>query len=211
MKIGIISYGIGNIGSVIGSLNNLNVSYQIIEKESQFDNIDKLILPGIGNFKKCKQILDDKNFTSKILEKVLNEKIPILGICLGMQLLTTLGTEGSDKVNAVSSGLKLIEGKVINLKSLGSKLILPHVGWNNIKIKKVSPIIKDIPNNTDFYFVHSYAYSNINEDHIIAVASYGIDFPVIIQNEHIWGTQFHPEKSSKAGKKIIQNFVDYQC
>ena len=107
MKIGIISYGIGNIGSH-GSLNNIGVNYQIIEEEIQFDD-DKLILPGIGSFKKCKEILDEKNFTKQILDKVI-EKIPILGICLGMQLLAYLGAEGS--INGFSKGLNLIEVKL---------------------------------------------------------------------------------------------------
>ena len=207
MKIGIISYGIGNIGSVIGSLNNIGVNYQIIEEEMQFDDVDKLILPGIGSFKKCKEILDEKNFTKQILDKVIKEKIPILGICLGMQLLAYLGAEGS--INSFSKGLNLIEGKVANLKNLGSTLILPHIGWNNIKIKNNSPIIKNIPDDTDFYFVHSFAYNDINKKYIIAEANYGTSFPVIIQKKHIWGTQFHPEKSSKAGLEIIKNFINY--
>ena len=207
MIIGIISYGIGNIGSVVGSLNNLGINYQIIEEEMQFDHIDKLILPGIGSFKKCEEILDKKKFTKKIIEKVTVEKIPILGICLGMQLLASLGAEGN--INGFSKGLKLIEGKVENLKKLGSNFILPHIGWNNIKIKKNSPIIKNIPNDTDFYFVHSFAYNDIDQKYIIAETSYGIHFPVIIQKKHIWGTQFHPEKSSKAGLETIKNFISY--
>jgi len=207
MKVGIISYGIGNIGSIVGSINNLGINYQIIEEEKQFNNIEKLILPGIGSFKKCKEILDEKKFTKKIIEKVTIEKIPILGICLGMQLLAHLGEEGN--INGFSQGLKLIEGKVENLKKIGSTLVLPHIGWNNIKIKNNSPIIKNIPDDTDFYFVHSYAYNNIKENYIIAETIYGISFPVIIQKEHIWGTQFHPEKSSKAGLEIIKNFISY--
>ena len=207
MKVGIISYGVGNIGSVIGSINNLAIEYQIIKEEKEFDQIDKLILPGIGNFKKCKEILDKKNFTKIIREKVSKHKIPILGICLGMQLLAYLGTEGNK--NNFSEGLKLIQGEVVNLKKLGSKSILPHIGWNNIKIKNTSPIIKNIPDNTDFYFVHSYAYSNIKKEYIIAETNYGINFPVIIQNKNVWGTQFHPEKSSKAGQEILKNFINY--
>ena len=207
MKVGIISYGIGNIGSVVGSLNNLGVRHQIIKEEKEFDQIDKLILPGIGNFKKCKEILDKKNFTKIIREKVSKHKTPILGICLGMQLLAYLGTEGNE--NNFSEGLKLIRGEVVNLKKLGSKSILPHIGWNNIKIKNNSPIIKNIPDNTDFYFVHSYAYSNIKKEYIIAETNYGINFPVIIQNKNVWGTQFHPEKSSNAGQEILKNFINY--
>ena len=208
MKIGIINYGIGNINSVVGALNNLGADYIVIEKQNEFDLIDKLILPGIGNFTKCKNILDEKNFTSIIREKVLTEFIPILGICLGMQLLASEGSEGSN--NNFVAGLNLIKGKVISLRELGSKLVLPHIGWNNIYIKKKSPIIKNIPEDTDFYFVHNYAYTKIDKKSILAEASYGIKFPAIINNKNIWGTQFHPEKSSKAGMEIIKNFVNIE-
>ncbi len=205
MKVGIINYGIGNISSVAGSLNNIGVEHIIIKRENEFDLVDKLILPGIGNFKKCKEILDNKNFSSKIKEKVLKDKIPILGICLGMQLLASWGNEGSNE--SFVEGLDLIDGKVVSLKDLGSNLVLPHIGWNNIKIKNQSNLIKNIPMNTDFYFVHSYAYTQIEEKNIIAVASYGVEFPALINYKNIWGAQFHPEKSSRAGLEIIKNFI----
>ena len=121
-----------------------------------------------------------------------------------MQLLASSGTEGNNKL---SEGLNLINGKVINLKELGSNLVLPHIGWNNILIKNRSPILKNIPDNTDFYFVHNYAYTELSKVNIIAEASYGINFPVLINNKNVWGTQFHPEKSSKAGVEIIKNFI----
>lgn len=205
MNIGIINYGISNINSVIGAIKNLGFEHLIIESINDFDRVNKLILPGIGNFKKCKEILDYKSYTSKIRQKVLIEKTPILGICLGMQLLANFGSEGSQ--NCLAEGLNLIEGKVINLKELGSKLVLPHIGWNNVIINKKSQILHNVPNNTDFYFVHSYAYSSINKNYIIAEANHGINFPAIINHDHIWGTQFHPEKSSKAGLEIIKNFI----
>ncbi|OUU24641.1 MAG: imidazole glycerol phosphate synthase subunit HisH [Candidatus Endolissoclinum sp. TMED37] len=205
MNIGIINYGISNINSVIGAIKNLGFEHLIIESINDFDRVNKLILPGIGNFKKCKEILDYKSYTSKIRQKVLIEKTPILGICLGMQLLANFGSEGSQ--NCLAEGLNLIEGKVINLKELGSNLVLPHIGWNNVIINKKSQILHNVPNNTDFYFVHSYAYSSINKNYIIAEANHGINFPAIINHNHIWGTQFHPEKSSKAGLEIIKNFI----
>ena len=206
MNIGIINYGVGNINSVVGAIKNLGYKYQVIEKVAEFDQTDKLILPGIGNFKKCIETLNLKGFSKKIKEKVSKDKIPILGICLGMQLLASGGTEGNN--STLSKGLNLIEGKVINLKELGTKSVLPHVGWNNIRIKNSSNILKGIPNNTDFYFVHNFAYHSINDEYIIAETNYDINFPAIIKKKHIWGTQFHPEKSSKWGLKIIKNFLE---
>ena len=210
MIIGIINYGVGNIGSVIGSINNLGFQYKVIENESEFDAVDRLILPGVGNFKKCKKILDSKNFTSRIKKKVLKDKMPILGICLGMQLLASYGTEGS-KDNDFSEGLNLISGNIVSLKRLGSNLVLPHIGWNNIKIKQDNSLIENIPDNTDFYFVHSYAFSNVKENYVIAEASYGVSFPVIVNHKNVWGTQFHPEKSSAAGLEIIKKFISIKC
>ena len=118
-----------------------------------------------------------------------------------MQLLAYLGSEGNNE--GFSEGLKLIKGNVENLKKLGSKSILPHIGWNSVKIQKPAPIVKNIPNNTDFYFVHSYAFTNIKKEYVIAETNYGIDFPVIIQYQNVLGTQFHPEKSSKAVVKKL--------
>ena len=206
MNVGIINYGIGNINSVAGAIKNLGYKYQVIEKVTEFDQIDKLILPGIGNFKKSIEILELKGFSKKIKEKVSKKKIPILGICLGMQLLASWGAEGSDAT--LLKGLNLIEGKVINLKELGTNSVLPHVGWNSIRIKNNSNILKGIPNNTDFFFVHSFAYHSINDKYVIAETNYDINFPAVITKEHIWATQFHPEKSSKAGLIIIKNFLE---
>ena len=189
MVIGIINYGVGNIGSVIGSINNLGFKYKVIENAEEFDRVD------------------EKNFSQRIKEKVLVEEVPILGICLGMQLLASFGAEGNDD-NSFSEGLDLISGNIINLKQLGSNLVLPHVGWNNISINKQTNLIKNIPDNTDFYFVHSYAFSNINQEYIVAEACYGVSFPVVVNYKNVWGTQFHPEKSSVAGLEIIKNFIN---
>ena len=124
-----------------------------------------------------------------------------------MQLLASKGTEGCIDNNTFE-GLNLIKGKIVNLKKLGSKMILPHIGWNNVQMRKNSNITKNIPDETDFYFVHTYAYTDISEDCIIGYCKHGVKFPVIINNKNVWGTQFHPEKSSKAGLKIIENFIN---
>ena len=210
MKIAIIDYGVGNLGSVFRSLEELKVNPVLIDNPNELYSSDGIILPGVGNFSKCAKILEDNGWFSAIIDEVKKKKKPILGICLGMQLLASTGMEGSsDKFRKGSRGLGLIPGSVINLKDMGCNLNVPHIGWNEVKYtKKSEGMFKEISENTDFYFVHSYAFNPENPDHITAKTEYGISVVAAVRNNHIWGTQFHPEKSSKAGFKLLQNFIN---
>ena len=207
MKVGIINYGIGNLGSVYRALEDLNVRPYFIKDPQDIINCDALILPGVGNFTKCKLLLDSNEWTSYIKESVLIKRRYILGICLGMQLLADYGYEGIINNNSPTPGLGLIEGKVVKMTSLGCKEKVPHMGWNSIKGITKSKILKEIPDGTDFYFVHSYLSDVKNKSDIIAKTDYSISIPSIIGKENIFGTQFHPEKSSKAGLQILHNFI----
>ena len=207
MNVGIINYGVGNLGSVYRALENLYVDPLLITNPVDVENCDSLILPGVGNFKECKNILDSKGWTTQIKETVLVKKKPILGICLGMQLLADYGYEGILDNNSPTPGLGLISGEVVKMKSFGCKERVPHMGWNSIKITQKSKIVDDIIDDTDFYFVHSYFFSVKNESDIHAFTDYSIIFPAIVGKDNIWGTQFHPEKSSKAGFKVLNNFI----
>ena len=209
MAVGIVNSGFANIGSLIGTIKSLNFNYKIVETIKDFIDVNSIILPGVGNFKECKKHLDDKGFSEQLVKEVKDNKKPLLGICIGMQLLGSRGFEGSLESDAVK-GLNLIEGEIVSLRKLNCKEKLPHIGWNNLNCVKEDILTKGIENNTDFYFVHSYAFSKINKNEIIAKTSYGIDFPVVIRNGLVWGTQFHPEKSSKYGKQILKNFLEFK-
>ncbi len=210
MKIGIIKYGLGNIGSVYQALKNLNASVEVVDDPININKMDKLIFPGVGNFTRSKVILDNFGWTQEILNATLIYKKPILGICLGMQLLAECGYEGlleGDK--SMKNGLSLISGEVVNLKDLGCKERIPHMGWNTVKWDNSNDLLMGIPNAIDFYFVHSYAFVPKNKNEIIATTDYSLPITAIVNKDNIWGTQFHPEKSSKAGLKILQNFINY--
>lgn len=200
--IGIINFGLGNIGSIINALNKINEKCFLINGISDFQKAEKLILPGVGSFKMGMKMLGERGFDNQIRKTVIHDKKPILGICLGMQLFAT-----SSEEDGLNPGLNLIKAEVKKVKYLNG-FSIPHVGWNKIKQEKKNPIFNDIPDNTDFYFVHSYAFSNINQEYIVAEACYGVSFPVVVNYKNVWGTQFHPEKSSVAGLEIIKNFIN---
>ena len=203
MEIGIIKYGLGNIGSVYQALKNINASPVIVNDPLEIKNIDKLILPGVGNFTRSKRILDKNGWTEEILNATLNLKKPILGICLGMQLFASESEEFG-----YSKGLGIIKGKIKFLKNLNCKNKVPHIGWNSIRIKKKHPFLDKVENDTDFYFVNSYVFLPEEEKLIIAETKYDIEFCSVIAKENVFGVQFHPEKSSKAGRKLLENFLN---
>ena len=210
MKVAIIDYGVGNLGSVARSLEKLNTTPLLVDDPSNLHIGDRLILPGVGNFTDCATILNEKNWTQAIIKEVTQNGKPLLGICLGMQLLASYGTEGSTEEDYKGTkGLGLIPGSVKSLKELGCSLRIPHVGWNEAIIKSsTSGLFNGIPNHTDFYFVHSYAFTPSDAEHTIATCDYDISIVAAVRHKNIWGTQFHPEKSSRAGFKLLQNFIN---
>ena len=162
-----------------------------------------MILPGVGSFKVAMNLLNQGGWVKKIKSNVLENKKPIFGICLGMQLLADTSEEFG-----ITEGLKMIPGEVKNLKNLGCKLKIPQIGWNNVTIKNKHEYFKDVKNDMDFYFVNSYVFLPKNQKNIIGLTNYDLDFCSVIANENIFGTQFHPEKSSKSGLKILSNFLN---
>lgn len=199
----IINFGLSNIGSIKRALDLIKADCIIIDEPEQLDGASHIILPGVGSFADGMKHLHAKGWIDPIRNAVLKDNIPILGICLGMQLFASRGTEGG-----YTEGLDLIPGEVISLSSMGCKKRIPHVGWNDISyIKKDCSLLSEIPEGTDFYFIHSYNIKPDSHDHIIALTNYDIPIVAVVENCNIWGTQFHPEKSSKAGIKILRNFV----
>lgn len=198
--IGIINYGVGNLRSVKNSLDFLSIPNATTDKPEEISSFDKIILPGVGAFGAAIEKLNNSGFAEEI-KKFANQNKPILGICLGMQLLFDESRE-----HGYHKGLGLIRGKVLPFEEKIENLPLPQIGWNGIIKEGASPILENIENNSCFYFIHSFYCKP--EDSTIAVASanYGIKFAAVIHKNNILGCQFHPEKSQSAGLQILKNF-----
>lgn len=202
--IAIVDYGMGNLGSIQNMLAMVGAQSVITRDVELIRASDKLILPGVGAFDNAMRNLDDFGLIPLLNDKVLNQKVPVLCICLGMQLLTRKSEEG------VLPGLGWIDADTIRFKFNGeaSVLKIPHMGWNTIEIKKKSFVMDNMYENPRFYFVHSYHVRCNDESAILATSSYGITFHAAVIKENIVGTQFHPEKSHKFGMKLLRNFVE---
>lgn len=196
----IVDYGMGNLGSVLNMLKKLNQNAVISSDIALIKSAQKLILPGVGNFQKAMQNLSDLNLISILNQKVLVEKTPLLGICLGMQLLTKRSDEGN------VFGLGWIDAETIkfNFNNYPS-LKTPHMGWNNVDFKGDNLISEGIENSR-FYFVHSYFVKCSNISNVLSTTIYGLEFHSGIFSDNIYGVQFHPEKSHKFGFKLLANF-----
>ena len=201
--IAIINYGLGNVKAIYNVYKNLNVDVIIANKNEDLRNIDKIILPGVGSFDYAMNCLNDSNMLDRIMELVLINKIKILGICVGMQMFSESSEEGLGK------GLGWIKSKVKKIPSIRSekKNSLPHMGWNNISDIKKNKLFKNLDEESSFYFLHSFYFNAENEADVIAFTDYGISFPSAVNLENIYGVQFHPEKSSNQGLKLINSFL----
>ena len=199
----IIDYGASNLGSIYQAIDKLGFSAKIISNPKSLNGVDKIVLPGVGNFSQASFEMKSKGWFDELKEHVLIKKKYILGICLGMQMFASKGEEGKQ-----SEGLKFLEGTVKHLRDIGCENPIPHVGWNDTQITKVENLFKGIPNGIDFYFVHSYCFVPSNNKCISSVVNYDQEFVASVEYENIFGTQFHPEKSSKAGIRILQNFLE---
>jgi imidazole glycerol-phosphate synthase subunit HisH len=209
ISVGILDYGSGNIGSVFRALHELHARPVLIKNPGEIKRFDRLILPGVGNFLDCANLLAKGGWRDALREEVLVNKRGLLGICVGMQLLANFSMEGSETTDSDGAqGLGLIPGKVIHLRDCGCVERVPHMGWNSIKLSaEHSHLLLDIPDETDFYFAHSYTFITCHTEDVIATAHHGIPFTAAVHRDNVWGTQFHPEKSSKAGFQLLDNFV----
>ena len=204
MKVLIIDYGMGNVGSVKRAVEECGVGNVVISHEhNDFADCTHAILPGVGAFPDAMANLKAKGLVSKINQLALEDKVPLLGICLGMQLLATRGTEVSDQ-----EGLNLIPGVVSPLVPVNNERI-PHVGWNELYFEQpLDSAIEGIKNRSDFYFVHSYHLQPDNPEHILTRTPYAGSFVSMVRSNNIIGAQFHPEKSSTTGFQLLRNFLN---
>jgi len=211
MSIAVIDYGSGNLKSAAKALevaaDNISLNSKIIVtsdpkiiKESK-----KIILPGQGSFRDCYLgIKKIPGLEDALNEFVLNKKKPIFGICVGMQLFAKLGYESEE-----TKGFGWINGEVRKINSINKTLKLPHMGWNEVKLKKDFKFFSNIENNSHMYFIHSYEFITKKKEYIVATVNYGNSIIAAVEKENIFGTQFHPEKSQKNGLLILENFLKW--
>ena len=206
MNVTIVDYKSGNISSVINSFKEVaqdKVKIEVTSDVSKIKLSDKVVLPGQGSFKSCVDALKSINgLVDSLNDFVMINKKPLLGICVGLQMFADVGYEETE-----TKGLGWISGKVTKINNQNGKYKLPHIGWNQINILKESKIFKDIKDNSHMYFVHSYEFTPVDKNFIIATTDYSSNHVCAVEKENIFGTQFHPEKSDKMGLKIINNFI----
>lgn len=199
VKIAIVDYGIGNLRSIKTSLEAVGAEIIITNERDGMVNADAIVLPGVGAFEGALKNLET---VSDIILDQVEESKPLLGICLGLQLLFTASTEGG-----FHKGLDIFKGKVVKF-SLGVKI--PHMGWNTLKILKPdNPLVREVPDESYVYFVHSYYGAAECEEDVISKTHYGLDFPSALSSNNVLATQFHPEKSGEIGLQILKNFVEF--
>jgi len=196
VKVAIFDYGAGNIFSLKTSLEKVGATVDIISNFDKPNNYSGLLLPGVGNFDPAINSIRDFSKT-QFLDYVGN--VPVLGICLGMEMFFEKSEEGKEK------GLGVMDGEVIILPNT---MKVPHMGWNNLEIKKPGMLLEGVENDSWVYFVHSYRVKPNSNDIITAESDYGIKVPAVVEQDNFFGTQFHPEKSSSVGKIMIKNFLD---
>jgi len=200
----IIDYEMGNLGSIQNMFRYIGVESKIESDPDKIKNASKILLPGVGSFDMAMRKIKEKNLDEVLNEKALKEQVPVLGICLGMQLLTNGSEEGE------LDGFGWIPSKTMSFKNrIDSTLKVPHMGWNLVRLREKNPLMQgfDEFDETMFYFVHSYFVKVDNEENSILKTEYGLEFDSAISKDNIFGTQFHPEKSHKFGMKLFENFA----
>lgn len=200
----IINYGVGNLGSIKNMLKKAGVKSRISSTDEEIREAEKLILPGVGAFDYGMAQLSSAPYFETLNKRVQEDKIPVLGICLGAQLLT----EGSEEGEL--PGLGWIKGKTIKFREgkMDAGLKIPHMGWNEVETQKESKLFEDMFKEPRFYFVHTYHMKCEEEKDVLLRSKYGYDFIAGVENENVVGVQFHPEKSHKFGLKLLTNFAN---
>lgn len=199
----IIDYGLGNILAFQNMYKRMNVEVGIARSPADFSDATKLILPGVGAFDHAMELLDASGMRAPLDELVLGKRVPVLGICVGMQILARSSEEGS------APGLGWIDARVQAFASLGqSDLLLPHMGWNDVTPVNETPLFRELETDARFYFLHSFYFHCERPADVAAVASYGIDFSTAVASGNIYGVQFHPEKSHHFGARLLKNFAE---
>jgi len=202
--IGLINYGSGNIFAIANIYKMLDIPFKMIDDPKELKSVDKLILPGVGAFDETMNLLNEKGLKDELDELVLVKKTPIIGVCVGMQILS----EGSEE--GIIPGFGWVKGNVkkIDESQLEAKPYLPHLGWNSITLKQEHPLFAGVDCNRGFYFLHTYYFETNREDNVLTTSRYGKTFASAVINENIIGVQFHPEKSHSNGIQLFKNYAN---
>ena len=200
----IIDYGLGNLNAFVNIFEKNDIPVRIAHQEKDLEGATKIILPGVGAFDHAMTKLNESGMRSKLDELVCEKKLPIIGICVGMQILAKSSEEG------ILPGLGYIDGvvKLFDISSFKQKTHLPHMGWNDIKTQTGNVLFKSLVEEPLFYFLHSYYFECNNQKDSIAFASYGKEFVCAVNHENVFGVQFHPEKSHHYGVQLLKNFAE---
>jgi glutamine amidotransferase len=202
-KIVIVDHGTGNINSVSRALGRIGVEHVVSSSPEDIGSADKIIFPGVGHFGTAMARLRERELIDLLTQAVLVDKKPILGICLGMELMAATSEEGN------STGLGWIDGRAVRLEvSDSERYKIPHMGWNQVSVKKTSRLMDGIDDDAEFYFAHAYRLSINDQADVLSETEYETNFVSAIERENIFGIQFHPEKSHDAGLRLLKNFVE---
>jgi imidazole glycerol-phosphate synthase subunit HisH len=197
----IIDYGLGNILAFQNMYKRLNVEVAIARSAADLDSATKLILPGVGAFDHAMERLEQSGMRERLDELALKKRVPVLGICVGMQILAHSSEEGQ------AAGLGWIDGRVRHFSALAQEnLLIPHMGWNDVQ-PRGAPLFDKLATEARFYFLHSYYFQCARPDDVAAMSNYGTDFCSAVHSGNIYGVQFHPEKSHHFGAQLLQNFA----
>ena len=203
--VGILHCGSGNIGSVVNAFNYLGADSILVQKPEHFEQCTRLVLPGVGSFRDAVQKLHDRNLVTGLQTYAMVSKKPVLGICLGMQIMAETGFEGGE-----TAGLGWFKGAVERIQPISEKERVPHVGWNDLSIHRQHPLLDGVPDHADFYFVHSYSLLVKESSCLVATCAYAHGVTAIVAKENVFAMQFHPEKSQDHGIRILDNFLAWQ-
>jgi glutamine amidotransferase len=200
--IAVISYGVCNVGSILSMLRRIGAPAAAVSTPAEIERAEKIILPGIGAFDNGMSALTELGLAEPLRRRVAVDRVPILGICLGLQLLGNGSEEG------VLAGLGLLEARCVQLRG-GERtpIKVPHMGWNVLASRRDSPLLADLDERARFYFVHSYHLVCTHPDDVLATVRYGTEFTAMIHRGNVWGAQFHPEKSHRYGMTLLRNFA----